>query len=250
MTNNSSHNWTDAELDEMLGAYALDALDPTEHEAVSEYLERSPRALAEVSEHRESAAMLAFAGAPAPDGLWERIAGSLIEPPPPLQLVPKRTVRHRAMLRTLAVAAVAATVFVIGGLGVSVARLNSKLDERNSELAGASGLDRAMTDADAQMVELVSSDGTMSASVVMLPDGHGWLYRNNLPALGADKTYQLWGLMRDGSVVSLGVLGGDPTVSPFMMATSDLEALVLTVEDRGGVAVSDEDPTVAATLSA
>ena len=72
-------------LDELLGAYALDAVSDEERRMVDEYLMVSPRARQEVSEHREVATMLAWTGMSAPDGLWERIAASLdsAEPPRP-----------------------------------------------------------------------------------------------------------------------------------------------------------------------
>jgi anti-sigma-K factor RskA len=70
------------ELDELLGAYALDALDEHERRRVDEYLAVNPRAAAEVAAHREVATMLAYTGTDAPAGLWERIASELDEPAP------------------------------------------------------------------------------------------------------------------------------------------------------------------------
>ena len=65
------------ELDELLGAYALDAVSDEERRAVEQYLLISPRARQEVAEHREVATMLAWSGMAAPDGLWDRIAANL-----------------------------------------------------------------------------------------------------------------------------------------------------------------------------
>ena len=70
------------ELDELLGAYALDAVEDDERRRVEDYLEINPRAAAEVREHREVATMLAYTGMEAPAGLWERIAAELEEPAP------------------------------------------------------------------------------------------------------------------------------------------------------------------------
>ncbi|MDG1786151.1 MAG: hypothetical protein P8H61_09525, partial [Ilumatobacter sp.] len=60
------------DLDELLGAYALDAVSPEEADRVEDYLAINPRAAAEVREHREVATMLAFTGMDAPEGLWSR----------------------------------------------------------------------------------------------------------------------------------------------------------------------------------
>ena len=65
----------DEHLDDLLGAYALDAVDEHERRQVEAYLEADPRARDEVERHREVAAMLAFSGERPPEGLWDRIAG-------------------------------------------------------------------------------------------------------------------------------------------------------------------------------
>src|SRR5690606_4393398 len=74
------------EIAELLGAYALDAVEPEEAAAVEAHLAVCPRCAAEVADHREVAAMLAHSGAPAPEGLWSRISASLEEAPPEMEL--------------------------------------------------------------------------------------------------------------------------------------------------------------------
>ena len=74
------------EIAELLGAYALDAVEPDEAALVEDHLRECPRCAAEVAEHREVAAMLAHSGAPAPEGIWERIVEGLEEPPPEINL--------------------------------------------------------------------------------------------------------------------------------------------------------------------
>ncbi len=69
---------SDRELDELLGAYALDALDDDEQQEVDLYLLRSPRARAEVFEHQQVAAALGNSTAEAPIALWQRIEASLV----------------------------------------------------------------------------------------------------------------------------------------------------------------------------
>ena len=76
----------DPELDSLLGAYALDALEPDERARVEEYLARNARARNEVDEMRESAAALALAPAgteAAPPAVWDRIAGEIAREPAP-----------------------------------------------------------------------------------------------------------------------------------------------------------------------
>ena len=72
----------DDRLDELLGAYALDAVDDIERRRVEAYLADHPEARAEVWQMRQAASMLAHAGNPAPDGVWDRIADTLEARPP------------------------------------------------------------------------------------------------------------------------------------------------------------------------
>jgi len=70
----------DPELDSLLGAYALDALDRDERLRVDTYVANNARARAEVDELRESAASLALAPVDdltAPPHLWDRISLSI-----------------------------------------------------------------------------------------------------------------------------------------------------------------------------
>lgn len=82
---------TPAEIEELLGAYALDAVDREEAEQIERYLADHPEARDEVSQYRETASMLAFAGADAPSGLWHSIVASLEDEPPQLDLPTVRT---------------------------------------------------------------------------------------------------------------------------------------------------------------
>lgn len=76
-----------SDYEQLLGAYALDAVDGTEAAAVELHLADCPRCRAEVAMHIETAALLGHAGAEAPEGLWDRISGELREAPPALTLV-------------------------------------------------------------------------------------------------------------------------------------------------------------------
>ena len=70
--------WTDAELDELLGVHALDAIDDeAERDAVEAYVARSPRARAELDSHRHVASAIGNSVVAAPNELWERIADKI-----------------------------------------------------------------------------------------------------------------------------------------------------------------------------
>lgn len=227
-------------LDELLGAYALDAVDADERRAVEEYLAVEPRARQEVAEHREVATMLAWTSMSAPEGLWDRIAAELDEAPPPprgelasvLSLGEHREARRRPPAGVwLAGMAAAAVVGLIVGSAVS------GKDDGVPSLAAA--VEQARADRDSLITRLVRADGTVGAEAVIDQDGHGFLIGDDLPELPDDLTYQLWGVIGE-QVISLGVLGPSPETELFS-ASEPVSQLVVTIEPAGGV-VSNGNP--------
>lgn len=240
---------THDDIQELLGAFAIDAVDADEAEAIEDHLAHCPRCRAEVAEHREAATMLAFSGADAPDGIWSRIASSLEEAPPPLRLPQPIPLRRRRLVVPSMFAA-AAAVAVIALLGIQVAQQGERIDEL-SAVFDLRGLDQAAAAAaiapNARTARLVSDDGTHYVDAVVLPNGQGYLVTADLPRLDPDETYQLWGVM-GAQTVSLGVLGDDPATAPFR-AAGPLSALAITAEHGGGVVASTNAPIVSGLLS-
>ncbi|MBV9411845.1 MAG: anti-sigma factor [Acidimicrobiia bacterium] len=243
---------THTEAAELLGAYALDAVEVDERDAVERHLNQCPRCRAEVADHRTVASFLGSAGGRAPDGLWDRIAGSLEEAPPELNLAPVVPIKQRrsVSLRVgAAAAAVAAAVIVI--LGFEVVHLNNQVDnlaapnQPNTELLSAAT--HALVDPQAKRVSMRSTDGSTSAVAALLPDGTGFLFADDLPTLPNDRTYQLWALA-NGQKISAGVLGANPHVVAFRYAPSDLSGFAVTAEQAGGVSVTQNAPVVLGTL--
>jgi anti-sigma-K factor RskA len=245
---------TPAELDELLAAYALDAVEPDERAQVETWIARTPRARHEVDELRETASLLTStygADDAVPSDLWSRIESQLSEAPPPLRLAPVS--RPRSSRHSWLVGIAAAIVLAIAvGIGVFESRRNSDQDNRLDQIAlGMHGnaMERAASAAamepGARVAQLVSSDGTVMASVVTTTDGRGYVVVDTLPRLPEGRTYQLWALMPDGmqpTMVSVGVLGRDPSVSAFT-ADTNVTGYGLTMEDSPGVMVTDQPMT-------
>ena len=242
---------THDEAAELLGAYALDAVDPDEAEAIELHLRECARCRAEVSEHRETAAMLAHAGADAPSALWDRIAGE-IEPPADVVPLPLPRLgdaadrgattasRTRRPVWFAPVAAAAAVVIAV--LGLQVRDLQQRIDELPA--SATAELASAAADPDAVLVHLDGGDGT-SVPVVLNGD-RAWLDAANLPDAGDGRTYQLWGAAGD-ELVSVAVLGRDPGVVSFDV--DGYGALAITEEEAPGVVRSEQAPVVVGELA-
>jgi len=240
-----------AELEELLGAYALDAVDADEREQVERHLAECPRCRAELGEHLEVAGQLGQGGGAAPDGLWGRIASSLEEAPPAMRLevapvVPLASRRRKVVVRAMtAVVGVAAVVIVV--LGIVVVRQERRIDDVSREVAQidvrrAAG--QAIADTANTKTMLTQPDGQteMQATAVVTGDGTGFLLTTNVPELPADRTYQLWGVMGD-KVISLGVLGNKPSVAVFQVdGDMPVDGYALTEEVAGGVVSSQNPP--------
>ena len=246
-----------AEIEALLGSYALDAVDGPEAEAVELHLLECPRCRAEVAQHREVAALLGNVGTPAPDRLWDRIAASLEEAPPDLRLAavpePRRGPKAiRGRLRVGLAATAAAAAVVIGLLAFQV----NRLDNRVNNLAQATpehGLSQVATaavlDPQARRVDLRSPQGNQSVQGVVLPNGNGYLVKVDLRPLPARQTYQLWAVTGSRQV-SLGVLGAAPQQTAFSLGSPrGVGTLVVTVEPAGGVTSTTNPAVVSGVLS-
>lgn len=233
---------THDEVQQLLGAFAIDAVEADEAAAVEDHLRDCPRCRAEVAQHREAASLLAFSGETAPDALWSRIASSLDEAPPPIRLLGESAPARRAPSRlVLAAAGLAAAVMTV--LGIRVADQDRRIDQL-SALSNQRGLEQAAAAAavapGARTVRLTSDSGTALADAIVLPDGRGYLVQTKLPALDGDHTYQLWGVM-GAQTISLGVLGPTPDITSFR-AAGPLSALAISTERAGGAVAPTRAP--------
>jgi hypothetical protein len=229
---------THEEIQDLLGAYALDAVEPDEARAVDDHLRECARCRAEVAEHREAAAFLAHAGEDAPAALWDRIA-STIDDTAPADVVPLAPrlgpqggswTRRRSLPAAIVGIAAAA---VIGVLGFQLREQDRRMDEMEAAVRVPEG----------RVVELTGDAG--SVPVVMDGD-RAWLLGGALDDLPDGRTYQLWGLAGD-ELVSVAVLGSDPGTIAF--DADGYALLAITEEDAPGVVQSANDPVAAGELS-
>lgn len=243
------------ETNDLLGAYALDAVDRDERELVERHLADDPAARAEVDEMRETAAVLASLpvdaeGAPA--GLWDRIAGAIrvsdesVPATTPGVVVPlTRQKRTAAVPARVAVPIAAVAALIIAILAVQVA---TQTPNRAGDLVAA--YDNALAHG-ATAVRLERSGAQpVAAEIALKSDGSGYLRNDDLAPLPAGKTYQLWALVGRGSAqraISAGVLGAEPNAAAFHVAGRP-DAFAITIEDAPGVVQSVQDPAAVGTV--
>jgi anti-sigma factor RsiW len=249
-----------SEIQELLGAFALDAVDADEAATIEAHLATCPRCRDEVRDHREVASLLAYAGTRAPAGLWERLAASLDEAPPAAeapelgsvrqisQPVAARTSgaarssRRRRPAARVAAAVVAATMLAgLGAVGGAQMQAALNTDDPASPVVGSREriLEEALAAAREQgsrTVHLLTPQNAPIADAVVTAGGTGYLIGKGAPALPDGRTYQLWAVA-NGEKLSVGVLGGEVDVLTFQ-APKALDALALTVERSPGVVAS------------
>jgi len=249
---------THHEIEELLGAYALDAVDPDEAATVEAHLAGCPRCRAEVEAHREVASLLSTGTtAAAPEGVWDRIAADLGEVPPPVPIevaLDRRRARAaRAPVRTrglLTGVAAAAAVVVIAVMGVVLVDQRDDLDDLEGQVAAAQDGGRLTELAGDPSTRVVDLQGDADGARAFVgPDGDSVLVATALPGLDGDRTYQLWGLPGAGEeAVSLGLLGGDPDESEFRVEAG-ITTLAITDEPGGGSPAPTSDPLVVGMLA-
>ena len=248
---------SDQRVEELLGAYALDAVDQVERDLVEQHLATCAACRAEVDELWEAASVLTGDMPPAPADVWDGIAEQ-IDAPQETNVV--SLFRRTATVRTLTWVAGAAAALAVG-LGAVLVGQTSRIGDLTTQLAAQEqqiatlvassqieplqqAVTAALSNPQATVADLAAEDSADDMLVVILPDGTGYIYRSSLEALPEDFTYQLWAVVND-QVISAGILGPSPNVVPFHVDPRGLQGLVITREVAGGVEKSQAEPVVA-----
>jgi anti-sigma-K factor RskA len=216
------------DMHDLVGAYAVDALDDQEREAYETHLAGCDQCLAELARLRESATVLATSASVAPPPeLKDRVMAEVRSEAAPV--VPMKSRRSRwPSWAPLAVAALAAFVLGVVAVVQTVAR---------NDLSGPAGVvaaaEAAANDPGSIVTDFETDDGVVG-QVVLTADGEGFLIPSDLDPLDEARTYQLWVLTPDEQAISAGVLGNDPAPSRFTWS-GDVAGFALTREVAGGV---------------
>ena len=228
------------DLSELLGAYALDALEPSERLGIEGRIDSDPRLRAEADELSQIASLLGVDGAginELPSGAWDRFA-TLLDKPTAQAPVVDLSYRRQRRVRQIVMGA-AAAAFI--GMLIAVAAQQHRI----GSLERASGsLERAAASASnapgAKHADLLESSGQKTALVTVLPDGTGYLDLAALPALDENHVWQLW-TVDTSRLVSLGVTRDSSTPMAFH-GSPGVRTFAVTVEPLGGSAQATTKP--------
>jgi anti-sigma-K factor RskA len=213
------------EVDEILAAFAIDALPPDEREAVIEHLADCRRHDAELADHR--AVLIGLAGAaqetPPPPGLRTRLLADFDDEVQGRAPIVKPTRIDWWRRPQFAYGLAAALLIAVIGLGA----WNLSLRSGNRNV----------------MVRNVSS-ASGSLSVVYMADHKLAIVEPSLPRLPEGRAYQAWLLPGGGGApVSLGMLAKDgPTA--FSTDLGGAAAIAVSVEPAGGSPQPTTTPVV------
>ncbi len=263
---------------ELLGALALDAVDPDEAALAAEHLRICMRCRAELDQLREVAAAIGNSSEPPSGGLWGRIASELghqaqgvgsshvgpehpgAGPGPFLRLHRRPRPRPRRLegqaprrMRATAVLGAAACAAIAAVLGIGWVTASTRADQLQHALAqrGAHApVAAALASPGRRIVRLRSADGVQLAELVVGRNGVGFVVASRMPRLPAYETYQLW-TNTGGRPVSIGLLGAEPSAGlAFSLGShSGAAQLMVTVEPSGGVVMPTNVPVAAGRLA-
>lgn len=228
-----------ADIHTLTGAYVINALSEHERAAFERHMTECVACAQEVAELHETAARLGSAAEAAPPaGLKRRVVAEIART---RQLPPNREVqpplpakaRPRRWPGWVAGTAAAASVVLAIVLGVSAAQTNQRLGGELAQLRATNAeLGELLAATDAQLSSARAATGGTGVAVVSRSQNKVVFLADGLPALPADRTYQLWLVGPDGTR-SGGLL--QPADQPLLAQdVSGVQDVALTVEPAGG----------------
>jgi anti-sigma-K factor RskA len=243
---------------EDLSLYALGSLEGAEREALEKHLESCASCQQELRQLHDDMAMLALsASGPAPPRRSRERLLAAIAKEPRLQAVPKRRISW-APVGWLAAAAAVIVAAVLWQQNADLRQRVGTLEVRSSQQSAE--LERVKTD-----YEVFSSPETLQITLVSTgtpqPQGRAFYLQsrgrlvflaNNMPALPADRVYELWLIPPDGKPLPAGVFqldahGNGKVVNPPLQPGVQPKLFAVTVEPRGGSAAPTTKPMMIGT---
>jgi hypothetical protein len=254
-----------SEIHGAVGSYVVNALDPDELDEFEAHLAVCPTCTREVQEFGETAAELSLlaSATPPPPALRSSILAAISEvrplpPEPPAETaaaepsprvtVPVPAPRHpvdelalrrqqrRTRVLSVLVAAVVAAALALGGVVYGL------VNARQAQVAQQTAETELLTAPDVKTYSATMKDGGQISFVVSKSLNRAMFIGKDLPAVGADRTYQLWTLEGQRAIPDNTVPGGGDRKEFFRETLSGVTGLAVSVETAGGA----QQPTPAA----
>ncbi|MDQ6613879.1 MAG: anti-sigma factor [Actinomycetota bacterium] len=217
MTDDLSHS----EIQELLGAYALDAVDDHERAIIESHLLTCESCRVELDDHRRLAETLRRHATRVSPLASTESNGSA------------RTTNHIApRSRLWRWAAPLATAIVVLLVGAGFVQGQIRYDHLTATTARIERLQRAQlatADPAAVVTELRTPSNQPVLTVVNL-GGSSYVINGALPRLGRGRSYQLWRVDDTGGIAAAATLGPHPDAAAFSLPAS-VTGFVLTVEN-------------------
>jgi anti-sigma-K factor RskA len=216
----------------LLGAFALGALDDEERAQVEDYVLHDTEARAELHQLEHAVAWLGHASPRPSEASWDAVRAEMArdlaapgdpatDPAPVVDLATRRRSRPRWQRLTAAAAAVALVV----GFGLAMLSVFS--------VDSGSGT---------TTVALAAPDGRVAVTARLHADGSGTIVTSSLPRAPAGHEYQLWSQPdAQTSMESAGLLGADPH-GRHIRVPEHTNRLAISVEPEGGSRAPTTDP--------
>jgi hypothetical protein len=246
-----------SEIHGAVGSYVVNALDPDELDEFEAHLAVCPTCAREVQEFGETAAQLSLLASanPPPPALRSSILAAIsevrpippeppaepaaAEPPPDVtvpapepprpvdELALRRQQRRTRVLRVL-VAAVVAAALALGGVVYGL------VNARQAQVAQQAAETELLTAPDVKTYSAAMKDGGQISFVVSKSLNRAMFIGKDLPAVGADRTYQLWTLEGQRPIPDNTVPGGGDRKEFFRETLSGVTGLAVSIEAAGG----------------
>jgi hypothetical protein len=247
-----------SEIHGAVGAYVVNALDPDELEEFEAHLAVCPTCSREVVEFGETAAELSLLASVAtpPASLRGSILSAIAEvrplpPEPPAETtqtepspggtltiaadlrhaadeLAMRRQRRRTRALSLLVAAVVVAAVALGGVVYTL------VQARQTQVAQQAAETELLTAPDVQTYSATMKDGGQISFVVSRSLNRALFIGKDLPAVGSDRTYQLWTLEGDRAIPDNLVAGGGDRKEFFRETLSGVTSLAVSIEAAGG----------------
>jgi hypothetical protein len=244
-----------ADLHTLVGAFALDALEPVERNEFELHLQTCDTCQLEAAELTATAARLGSVSELQPSpAMRARVLDAISRTPQQRPNVVSLQEHRSSRWTSRGLAAAAAVLAVVGaGVGVDQYQENQDLEATQQAQAQEKALiadvlaapDKVAYDSprNARPHLTVVASEKADAAVVSLRD---------LPALPEERNYQVWRIV-DGKPQSAGIMGADDisrdTVTMLMDEAADAEAVAVTEEPAGGSEQPTSDPLVAVKIA-